>query len=97
MVLAEDILDYAVFFTEIADAYFEREMYVGAKLLYELIGADPAVCDSQYVFLKMWHSSQLKTSSIYILLQTAVGMKMLEELREAAEVYEHSTTFLLGS
>ncbi|KIJ97070.1 hypothetical protein K443DRAFT_10140 [Laccaria amethystina LaAM-08-1] len=70
-VLAEDILDYAVLLAEIADAYFEREMYVEAKHIYELLGADPA------------------TSSIYILLQTAACMKMLEELREAAEVYEH--------
>ena len=90
--MAQDILDYAVLFAEIADAYFEREMYAEAKPIYELLGADPAVCDSQYV-LKIWHSSQLKTSSIYILLQTAACMKMLEELREAAEVYEHSTSF----
>ena len=95
--MAQDILDYAVLFAEIADAYFEREMYAEAKPIYELLGADPAVCDSQYVFLITWHSSQLKTSSIYILLQTAACMKMLEELREAAEVYEHSTTFLLVS
>ena len=95
--MTKDILDCAVLFAQIAYAYFEREMYAEAKPVYELLGADPAVCDSQYVFLKIWLSSQLKTSSIYILLQTAVGMKMLEELREAAEVYEHSTTFLLGS
>jgi hypothetical protein len=35
-------------------------------------------------------SSQLKTGSIYILLQTAACMEMLKELRQAAEVYEHS-------
>ncbi|EDR07780.1 uncharacterized protein LACBIDRAFT_297936 [Laccaria bicolor S238N-H82] len=70
-VLAQDILDYAVLFAEIADAYFEREMCAEAKPIYELLGADPA------------------TSSIYILIQTAACMKMLEELREAAEVYEH--------
>jgi len=51
-VLAEDVLDYAVLFAEIADAYFEREMYAEAKPIYELLGADPAVCDSQYVFFK---------------------------------------------
>jgi hypothetical protein len=47
-VLAEDILHYAVLFSEIA--YFEREMYAEAKPIYELLGADPVVCDSQYVF-----------------------------------------------
>jgi general transcription factor 3C polypeptide 3 (transcription factor C subunit 4) len=42
-VLAEDVLDYSVLFAEIADAYFEREMYAEAKPIYELLGGDPAV------------------------------------------------------
>lgn len=42
-VLSEDVLDYAVLFGEIADAYFEREMYADAKPIYELLGGDPAV------------------------------------------------------
>ena len=96
--MVEDILDYAVLFSEVADAYFEREMYAEAKPINGLHGADPAVCDSQYVFFDIWHSSQLKIRSIYILLQqTATCMKMPEELREAAEVYEHSTTLLPNS
>ena len=49
----KDILDYAVLFAEIAYAHFEREMYAEAKPVYELLGADPAVCDSQNVFLKI--------------------------------------------
>jgi hypothetical protein len=44
---------------------------------------------------KIRYSSQLKTSSIYVALQTAACMKMLEELCEAAEVYKHSTTLEL--
>lgn len=43
-VLSEEVLDYAVLFGEIADAYFEREMYAEAKPIYELLGGDPAVC-----------------------------------------------------
>lgn len=43
-VLSEDVLDYSVLFAEIADAYFEREMYAEAKPIYELLGGDPAVC-----------------------------------------------------
>lgn len=46
-VLAEDVLDYSVLFAEIADAYFEREMYAEAKPIYELLGGDSAVCSSQ--------------------------------------------------
>lgn len=42
-VLSEDVLDYSVLFAEIADAYFEREMYAEAKPIYELLGGDSAV------------------------------------------------------
>ncbi|EAU87481.2 RNA polymerase III transcription factor [Coprinopsis cinerea okayama7 len=72
IILSEDVLDYAVLFSEIADAYFEREMWAEARPIYELLGGDPA------------------TSSIYVLLQTAACMRNLEQLKEAAEVYEHS-------
>jgi general transcription factor 3C polypeptide 3 (transcription factor C subunit 4) len=45
-VLSEEVLDYSVLFAEIADAYFEREMYAEAKPIYELLGGDPAVCQN---------------------------------------------------
>jgi hypothetical protein len=43
-VLSEEVLDYSLLFAEIADAYFEREMYTEARPIYELLGGDPAVC-----------------------------------------------------
>lgn len=43
IVLAEDVLDYAPLFSEIADVYFEREMYADAKPIYELLGSGAAV------------------------------------------------------
>ncbi|KAJ3497276.1 hypothetical protein NMY22_g19715 [Coprinellus aureogranulatus] len=65
-VLAEDVLDYAVLFGEIADAYFERELYADAKPIYELLGADPAT-SSIYVLLQtaacMRNLEQLKEAS----------------------------------
>ncbi|KAF9459393.1 hypothetical protein BDZ94DRAFT_1199583 [Collybia nuda] len=70
-VLSQDVLDYAPLFGEIADAYFEKELYAEAHPIYELLGADAA------------------TSSLYVLLQTAACLRMLNELKEAAEVYEH--------
>ncbi|KAJ7064882.1 hypothetical protein C8F01DRAFT_778362 [Mycena amicta] len=70
-VLSEDILDYAPLFVEIADAYFERELYGEARPIYEMLGAETS------------------TSSLYILLQTAACLRMLNELRESAEVYEY--------
>ncbi|KAF7316423.1 hypothetical protein MIND_00161200 [Mycena indigotica] len=70
-ILAEDILDYAPLFVEIADAYFERELYGEARPIYEMLGAEAS------------------TSSLYILLQTAACLRMLNEYREAADVYEY--------
>jgi len=47
VVLAEDVLDYSVLFAEIADAYFEKELFAdSSKPIYELLGGDPAVCSS---------------------------------------------------
>jgi general transcription factor 3C polypeptide 3 (transcription factor C subunit 4) len=43
IVLSQDILDYSPLFVEIADAYFDREMYAEAIPLYELLGEDAAV------------------------------------------------------
>lgn len=43
IVLSQDALDYAALFGEIADAYFELDMYSDAGPIYEVLGADPAV------------------------------------------------------
>jgi hypothetical protein len=39
IVLAQDVLDYAALFGEIADAYYELEMYADAGPIYETLGA----------------------------------------------------------
>ncbi|KAJ7159083.1 TPR-like protein [Mycena crocata] len=51
IVLAEDILDYAPLFTEIADAYFERELFAEARAVYELLGGNPAT-SGVYILLQ---------------------------------------------
>ncbi|KAJ4480918.1 hypothetical protein J3R30DRAFT_3462311 [Lentinula aciculospora] len=71
IVLQEDVLDYAVLFIEIADAYYERGLWAEAKPVYEVLGTDAS------------------TSSVYILFQTASCLRMLDELKDAAEIYEH--------
>lgn len=43
IVLSHDLLDYSPLFVEIADAYFDMEMYKEASPLYELLGEDAAV------------------------------------------------------
>lgn len=43
VILSEDVLDYAPLFVEIADAYYERELYADAKPIYELLGSDANV------------------------------------------------------
>ncbi|KAG6331587.1 hypothetical protein ID866_7502 [Astraeus odoratus] len=52
IILAQDVLDYAALFVEIADAYFEQEMYGDARPIYETLGADPAT-SSLYVLLRV--------------------------------------------
>ncbi|KAH9921621.1 TPR-like protein [Fomitopsis serialis] len=71
LILAQDVLEYAPLFTEIGDAYFEREMYPEARHIYEILGGDAG------------------TSSFYVLLQAAACRRMVGDIREAAEVYEH--------
>jgi general transcription factor 3C polypeptide 3 (transcription factor C subunit 4) len=44
IVLSQDILDYAPLFSEIADAYFERELFGEALGIYELLGCNETVC-----------------------------------------------------
>lgn len=43
IVLSQELLDYSPLFVEIADAFFERQMYADASPLYELLGEDAAV------------------------------------------------------
>ncbi|KAG2056694.1 TPR-like protein [Suillus hirtellus] len=52
IVLAQDVLDYAALFGEIADSYFEREMYADARPIYEILGSEPAT-SSLYVLLQV--------------------------------------------
>ena len=44
IILAQDVAEYAPLFSEIADAYFEREMYAEAGHIYEMLGGDAGVC-----------------------------------------------------
>ncbi|KAM5536661.1 hypothetical protein V8D89_009756 [Ganoderma adspersum] len=71
IILAQDVAEYAPLFSEIADAYFEREMYGEAGHIYEMLGGDAG------------------TSSMHVLLQAGVCRRMVGDLKEAAEVYEH--------
>ena len=41
------MLDYSILFAEIADAYFEKDMFAEAKPIYEQLGGDPAVSSSK--------------------------------------------------
>ncbi|KAI0696177.1 TPR-like protein [Cytidiella melzeri] len=77
IVLSQDALEYGALFPEIADAYFDREMYAEAGHIYEMLGADASASD---YFL---------TSSLQVLLRAAACRRMVGDLREAADVYEH--------
>ncbi|KAI0738457.1 TPR-like protein [Daedaleopsis nitida] len=71
IILAQDVAEYAPLFSEIADAYFEKELYAEAGNIYDMLGRDAG------------------TSSMYVLLQAAACRRMLGDLKDAAEVYEH--------
>ena len=43
IILAQDVAEYAPLFSEIADAYFEREVYAEAGHIYEMLGGDAGV------------------------------------------------------
>ena len=43
IILSQDVLDYAPLFVEIADAYFERELFSEARPIYEVLGTDAGV------------------------------------------------------
>ncbi|TRM61397.1 hypothetical protein BD626DRAFT_434670 [Schizophyllum amplum] len=47
IVLSEDPTDYAVLFGEIADAYFDRELWAEARPIYEVLGGDVATSSIQ--------------------------------------------------
>jgi hypothetical protein len=41
--LSQPVKDFSVLFAEIADAYFEKQLWAEAKPIYELLGGDPEV------------------------------------------------------
>ncbi|KAH9065441.1 TPR-like protein [Lactarius vividus] len=52
IVLSQDIVDYAPLFVEIADAYFDLELYAQARPIYEMLGQD-AGTSSLHVLLQV--------------------------------------------
>lgn len=46
IILSQSVLEFAPLFAELADAYFEREIYDQARPIYEILGADAGVSAS---------------------------------------------------
>ncbi len=44
VVLSQSIVDFSSLFTEIADTYIENGLFMEARPIYEMLGADAAVC-----------------------------------------------------
>lgn len=53
IVLGQDILEYAALFAEIADAYFDREMYAEASNIYQMLGADAGVSSFERIYMQI--------------------------------------------
>jgi general transcription factor 3C polypeptide 3 (transcription factor C subunit 4) len=49
IVLAQEVLDYSPLFVEIADAYFDRDMYTDAVQIYETLAGEPGVSSSTFI------------------------------------------------
>ncbi|KAF8332446.1 hypothetical protein F5887DRAFT_996848 [Amanita rubescens] len=78
----------------------EGKLHANVVLSQDVLDYAPLFCEiaDAYFDRKMYAEakpiyemlgSDIATSSIYILLQTAACLRMLNELKEAAEVYEH--------
>lgn len=93
VILSQEIADYAALFTEIADAYFEREMYADAVHIYEMLGADAEVRSPFIRAFPLSHLS-IQTSSPHVLLQAAACRRMMGDLKEAVDIYEHGAQSL---
>lgn len=90
IVLAQDVSEYAPLFGEIADAYFDRELYAEAGRIYEILGQDAGVRSFGLSFVRHVTNLHLvQTSSLYVLLRAAACRRMMGDIKEAAEVYEH--------
>lgn len=66
-------------------------MHAEARHIYEILGGDAGVRISYPTSI----ASTLRhpqTSSLYVLLQAAACRRMLGDIKEAAEVYEHGTS-----
>lgn len=74
IVLAEDVIDYAPLFVEIADAYFERALYAEARPIYELLGSDATVCIC--VFFCQYHT--------HLVLRQVVSISFSKQHRASA-------------
>ena len=64
-------------------------MFAEAKPIYEQLGGDPAV--SIMMIDGHFFKTFQKTSSVSVLMRTASCLRNLDELQEAAEVYEQSS------
>ncbi|KAJ7087686.1 hypothetical protein B0H15DRAFT_982935, partial [Mycena belliarum] len=91
VVLAQDILDYAPLSTEIADAYFERELFAEARQIYELLGANDTT-SSVYVLLQtaacMRMAEELREAVVVYEAVCKVDPGDNEAKMKLAEVYE---------
>ncbi|KAJ7263136.1 hypothetical protein B0H12DRAFT_1103519 [Mycena haematopus] len=91
IVLAQDILDYAPLFSEIADAYFERELFSDALAIYELLGRNEAT-SSVYILLQTAECMRLtdefqEAAQVYEAVRRA-DPNNNETKMKLAEIYE---------
>ncbi|KAH9969571.1 TPR-like protein [Russula dissimulans] len=91
VVLNQDIIDYAPLFVEIADAYFDREMYGQARPIYEMLGQD-AGTSSLHVLLRVatcYHMlGQLQDAAEVYETIISLDSSLNDAKMQLAEIYE---------
>ncbi|KAJ7185699.1 hypothetical protein C8R46DRAFT_982456 [Mycena filopes] len=91
IVLSQDILDYAPLFCEIADAYFELDLFVEARAIYELLGAHDTT-SSVYVLMQtaacLRNTDELQDAADVYEAVRKVDPTHNEAKMKLAEVYE---------
>ncbi|KAJ7029216.1 hypothetical protein C8F04DRAFT_1043456 [Mycena alexandri] len=91
VVLSQDIFDYAPLFSEIADAYFELELWTDARAIYELLGANDTT-SSVYILMQtaacLRNTDELQDAADVYEAVRKVDPDHIETKMKLAEVYE---------
>jgi len=94
IILQNDVREHAVLFNELADTMFDQGLFDAALGIYEVLSAD------EMVWFSFHHAGSksnkyFQTSSFRIVFQAAACHRNIGNLKEGAEIYQHSERRML--